>query len=1005
MNALGVSRFILRSGSRAALAIDHRLHAEGRQFSLRVRYEFLRGVRHLRALLHVAPSVAVRVLAVVAAVVAAGLTELARSFFYLLARAAREALRQTLLTPSRVASLPRGVRLGMVAGLLGLLALWEMNTSSIQSRILSAFASTLTYTVEAGASPRIVFPREGPWDERRGYSHVDEFSRRLERKGYRLVSQSRFSPSLEFAARRGVTPPQEAPAEVGLVIQGMGGDTLYNAARKGLAYRTFEEIPPIVVQSLLYIENRELAKGASGTANPAVDWMRFFKATLLYAGRSVGLDLPTEGGSTLAVQLEKYRHSPGGRTESGREKLRQMLAASVRAYQGGPHTAEARRQIVLEYVNSVPLGGVPGYGEIFGLSEGLDVWYGMDASSVRRTLLKPTNPERHARALKAMLSLLCAVKAPTHYLVRRPDQLEARVASYTRFLTMQNILDPATAAAVRAVSISPRRRPADGWENSVRVDQGTARVREELRGLLGVRDNYALDRMHVTAEATLEPSLQRDVSAFFRTLGDADTLAQRGLTGDRLLGAEDPARVVYSLLLCERTPAGNFVRVEEDNVPGALDYNRGTMLELGSTAKLRTLVHYLDLVAREHAGFAGKDSAKFEELAATARDPITRWVVDEMRREPSVPIDTLLERALDRDYSANPGEVFFTGGGLATFQNFDSEDDDERYSVREASVRSNNLVYIRLMRDLVTYHATRLPYDALGVISGEAKDERQKMLREIARAEGESPDTSWLLRTTSKRAQDLRLRTRVEREAFARMSDDWKRIGFPFPRLVPSYATALGSSADQPGALADLMALLVNDGHPRPTHRIRRVTFAPGTPYETTYEAPPIPQGGSVLEPAVARAARGVLAAVVDRGSGRRMRGAFTDSTEVLVDIGGKTGTGDNRVERYGRGGSVISSRAVSRTATFVFYIQNRYYGVITASVLGPNAGSYHFTSALPVAILRQLAPDMEKHLQIDVVSIGAEKRSAPAVADSSIVEAGVAGGQGTGGMRPDTIR
>ena len=33
------------------------------------------------------------------------------------------------------------------------------------------------------------------------------------------------------------------------------------------------------------------------------------------------------GGSTLATQLEKYRHSPEGRTQSARDKLQQMASA------------------------------------------------------------------------------------------------------------------------------------------------------------------------------------------------------------------------------------------------------------------------------------------------------------------------------------------------------------------------------------------------------------------------------------------------------------------------------------------------------------------------------------------------------------------------------------------------------------------------------------------------------------------------------------------------------
>ena len=929
MDAPNLSKSVAEASYRSAAALEQRVHAAGRNLALNARsyaiWAFEAGVAARRNL--------PRRIALV------------RRRYRLLA--------------------PRGKTLLWltVAALIGL---WELQTSALQSRVLYALASQLTYKVESGASPRIVFPRSGPWDERRGYSRVGDFSRRLEHKGYRLVSQAHFSAGLAFAAKTGLTPPQPEPSEVGLVIRGTDGDTLYDAVHDHAYFKEYEDIPPVVVNSLLYIENRELAQDPNGTANPAVDWARFGKATLIYMGRHLGLPIHSEGGSTLAVQLEKYRHSPGGLTDSGPEKLRQMLAASLRAYHAGPNTTAARRQIVLDYVNSVPLGGVPGYGEVSGLSEGLEMWMGLNPRRVCRALDSPEKPEKYARALKATLAVLCAVRAPTYYLTSENGALERRIAAYTRFMTEARLLDSTTARAVREAPLVVKHHPAHTWTNSIRVDQGTGRVREELRELLGVPDNYALDRLHVSVDATLDPDLQHDVSEFFHGLGSSQELEERGLTGERLLSANDTTGVIYSLLVCERTPEGNLVRVEADNAPGSLDYNRGTMLELGSTAKLRTLVHYLDVVTRERATMAGLDGDQLKQCADAARDPITRWVAESLVNEPTVGVDSLIQHALDREYSASPWEVFFTGGGLTTFQNFDPKTEDtKRFTVREAAVRSNNLVFIRLMRDLVAYHTARLPYDADAVLSGEAKDERQRMLRAIAASEGELPDTSWLLRTTSERAQSLRLRTRIERDAFQRMSQDWRRLGFPFAHLFPSLATAIGSSADQPGALADLMALIMNHGEPRPTHRIRRITFAAGTPYETIFEAPPPESEPPVVAPAVAQAVKGVLSQVVERGTAKRIHGAFVDAADDTLTVGGKTGTGDNRIERYGRGGRVISSRAVSRTATFVFYLEDRYYGVITASVLGPSASSYHFTSALPVSLLRDLAPSIEKRLKL----------------------------------------
>ena len=47
----------------------------------------------------------------------------------------------------------------------------------------------------------------------------------------------------------------------------------------------------------------------------------------------------------------------------------------------------------------------------------------------------------------------------------------------------------------------------------------------------------------------------------------------------------------------------------------------------------------------------------------------------------------------------------------------------------------------------------------------------------------------------------------------------------------------------------------------------------------------------------------------------------------------------------------------MNRTATFVFYLGPRHFGTLTAYVIGPQAASYRFTSALPVQILKSMGP------------------------------------------------
>ena len=47
---------------------------------------------------------------------------------------------------------------------------------------------------------------------------------------------------------------------------------------------------------------------------------------------------------------------------------------------------------------------------------------------------------------------------------------------------------------------------------------------------------------------------------------------------------------------------------------------------------------------------------------------------------------------------------------------------------------------------------------------------------------------------------------------------------------MPSYATAIGSSADRPAALAELIGIILNDGVRQPTVRIEEIELAQDTP-------------------------------------------------------------------------------------------------------------------------------------------------------------------------------
>jgi membrane peptidoglycan carboxypeptidase len=245
---------------------------------------------------------------------------------------------------------------------------------------------------------------------------------------------------------------------------------------------------------------------------------------------------------------------------------------------------------------------------------------------------------------------------------------------------------------------------------------------------------------------------------------------------------------------------------------------------------------------------------------------------------------------------------------------------------------------------------------------------------------------SWLFNTHRKHAQDKRIAGLIEIEAFLKIHAQWKKMGYPFDSLVPSYATVLGASADRPAALAEMMGIIVNGGLRKPVQRIDSLHFAKGTPYETLVKHARADKFEQVIAPDVARVVADAIRGVVSDGTAKRVKSAFVAADGSIIAVGGKTGTGDQRFDVYGAGGRLIESRFVNRSATFVFNIGERFFGSMTAYVHGPEAEHYDFTSALPVQLLTVLAPTLMP--MIDPEAAAKQKIAAAAAAAAPVVKA-----------------
>jgi len=922
---------------------------------------------------------------------------------------------------------------------------------------------------------------------------LPRYIERLKAQDWQITAQARMSPELLDIIDRGLFAPYPEKNQAGFDLLDCRAEPFFSARLPQRAYGRFEAIPPRVVDALLFIEDRNLLDTRQPRRNPAVDWSRFARALGDQVWGWIDPDHQMPGGSTLATQIEKFRHSPGGRTASARDKWYQMASASLRAYIEGENTLSRRRQIVVDYLDTVPLAARPGIGEIHGLGDALVAWYGRDFDEVNALLIADAGDTkapagllmRQALAFKQVLSLLIAQRRPSYYLgqgAARTD-LTNLVNSHLRVLAEAGVISPTLRDAALPLALDLRHGPPprDELVNSTPFSERKAAsvLRSRLAGLLGVARGYDMDRIDVQAASSIDAQAQRAGVALLRSLGQREGAKAAGLYGPYLLNErDDPSHLVFSFSLFERGEQVNRLRVQTDNLNQPFDINEGARLDLGSTAKLRTLVTYLGLVAELHARWAALSAEQLTALDLDDRDALGLWVRQYLTGQSDRTLQPMLDAAMLRSYSANPAEGFFTGGGVHHFGNFESADDNRVLTVREATTRSVNLVYIRLMRDLVrhlmfheegTAAAIRADLDdpkRLALLARFADKEGREYLARFYRenqgldadawvaqefkthtpsfarlasvfgalhpdadaialaafivrhrpdavlADGElaqlfarygggrmsladrgyvagvhplslwlagfrmrSPHASlklaiaasaderqhvygWLFRTRHRDAQDQRIRTLLEIDAFARIQERWKRLGYPFEALTPSYASALGASGDRPSALAELMGIIVNGGARKPVARLESLVFARDTPFETrlAYRPQKVEQ---VLDPEVALTVRQTLIGVVQEGTGRRLKDAFVRDDGSPVAVGGKTGTGDHRYYTYDKGGAQVTSRVVSRSATLMFLLGERYYGTLMVFVNEPYAADYRFTSALPSQLLKAMAPSL----------------------------------------------
>jgi membrane peptidoglycan carboxypeptidase len=620
------------------------------------------------------------------------------------------------------------------------LTILVLSNTHLNALFFHRAVANLRFDIKPGASPAVLFPGAGPYDRRLGYAYMPSMIHRLKARNFEIVRQAVQSPDLLRFIEAGGYAVYHEKSQAGLVLKDRSGRTLEATSYPSAVYRHFEEIPTLLIDTLRFIEDRELLDPKDPYRNPALDWPRFAGAAAGQLGGIVNPRLRRGGASTLATQIEKYRHSPDGRTESVTEKMRQIVTATARAYLDGFETITAQRDIVTAYLDSTPLGSRPGYGEVVGLGDAMSAWFGVDLSEANRLLSLRDAADavtgRRAQVYKEVLSLLVAQRRPSYYLNAGREDLERLTDSYLRALASAGVIDTAMrdAALVSRLVFTPG-PPALNARSFVE-HRAVDTARTELMTVLGLPQVYSLDRMDLSADVSIDGPTQRRVAALLERLKDPREVRALGLAGDKLLGNEDPGNVAWSVVLYERGKDHNLIRVHADSMEQPFDLNSGAKLILGSTAKLRTLSTYLGIIDGQYRELSKFSVPALRELAATGDDPLRRWaagylagMLPEHRA-----LRPMLDAAMQRRYSASPFEEFFTGGGIHIFHNFEPVEDSEIPTVEQAFERSINLAFVRLMRDVIRHYEANLGTHE--GVHGSDSSVRKDLLRRFADQEG-----------------------------------------------------------------------------------------------------------------------------------------------------------------------------------------------------------------------------------------------------------------------------
>ncbi|POM11569.1 hypothetical protein CUU62_05425 [Pseudomonas sp. WP001] len=190
--------------------------------------------------------------------------------------------------------------------------------------------------------------------------------------------------------------------------------------------------------------------------------------------------------------------------------------------------------------------------------------------------------------------------------------------------------------AALASQVSYRDWQQQPTTQKIEANKGIGMARSRLGALLD-RPLYDLDRLDLSATSTLQGDLQEQVTAYLKRLADRLRPTDRAVRRTPAHPLPARRRCATASPCSSALPTAPAVRVQTDNTDQPFDINEGSKLELGSTAKLRVLTTYLQIIAELHERYVNVAPAALRKVQIAEQDRLSRWAVDYLLQNPANP--------------------------------------------------------------------------------------------------------------------------------------------------------------------------------------------------------------------------------------------------------------------------------------------------------------------------------------------------------------------------------